>query len=1331
MQEAEILEKFKKRGFNHLSVEDLATIQQSTTWAQTFKQATSEDWGIYSDKAGERLSHSSFNVKWVSKTKSSYSNLFNSVIRGDVNKLLEFLRVSDLPSCRKALDSNSKTALHLAAREGKVEVVKILIEKGWEVDVKDKYSTTPLQQACNMNHFETVSYLIDCGADPWAKDSLGRNALMYAVCGPGTESAEVLLAWGDFNGTQDLTGRTALHYAVFNPHNKQAEIFHLILKSGMSVNVKDNDGKTPLHHACESGKAKAIRWLVKHGADENAKDRNMQTPYDLASNTNIKKLLSLCNVSERTLKVSYEKKQEFREEIKFEPKAAYRDRLVNFLTQVQEAGILNKQHLKKPQIYSGNWMEGVLSPITLFNELSHSSPSEAVLKVFNVLFPYSKPVPIARESELVLDEFFGGSYSKSRTEIPIYIPDETQAKKVALELEVYKKSMVSLKESSESKDKNIDRLEKELKSKLVDIENFKTALFQLQEKFDKSKTQPINLEEGLVSEQLTELKSKLVRAEAKLGEVFEINERLQREVDLRPKNDDVQDLIDKVQMLEADNRNLRFKAGQIFLRSIEAPEEPKIKPGQVYIQDLEKLKRLHLNLKTRPPSLAQRLADADFDQDGKISKAETSKVLSSLELPPQDIISLLRLLGFRQGNGVISVEEASRLLGDLEAKERKLHSDLFNRVINILNSNSLGIEKAFEYLDVNHDGQVSFAEFSEGCESLHINLNREDKHALFSVLDSDHSGSINLHELKAKLDNFSGGQDKVTGYNEKFNKVPRLATLVGVGIEKNLNINEDKDKDKDKDKGKILTSRMDGSLVIGIVKGKDFGTGNFAVKYFVDGMDKPQITGTAPGPNPEWRHKGRVRIVESGVVVSNDLVLDVVADKGKDKDKGVVGSCKVPWNVVLDFPNVWASKDEYQVVDLSGAVKGCVCVHLMWVPKEALRADTTGNLKIQIVSYSGFPSSLVEFSLSTSTDLKQLKKSEEMILKDVHISGDSPVPTLKCTILKVDDRSVILWRNLSIEVALATNDWTRVLKVPLSPSQDLSLRFQWQEHTASYKQQVEAATKIQTAYRGYQVRKNRLPTKGKKLIGKKVLREKGVIYLIGIYEEDDLIVLELHEVSDRVDFIEVIDLKTVKNSKISEIFPGIQVQNKEILIDASLVLVSQTAPEEIETKHKKLIARRVIKRNQRYYMLSLTESSGKIKASLGLADDSKTPMYQELSSLILDTQDVSSIFARISIDKSHKLSLSGQTQSQALDPVKPLSNKSKVLKRQVLKLSNRYVMVSVFPHENHFRVVGNVADEPGRAMFETESELLVRSLALEEIFPKLQLGADLKIKIKI
>jgi len=44
------------------------------------------------------------------------------------------------------------------------------------------------------------------------------------------------------------------------------------------ANVRQADGKTPLHIACMVGKTKAAEVILNHGADINAKDKHKKTP---------------------------------------------------------------------------------------------------------------------------------------------------------------------------------------------------------------------------------------------------------------------------------------------------------------------------------------------------------------------------------------------------------------------------------------------------------------------------------------------------------------------------------------------------------------------------------------------------------------------------------------------------------------------------------------------------------------------------------------------------------------------------------------------------------------------------------------------------------------------------------------------------------------------------------------------------------------------------------------------------------------------------------------------------------------------------------------------
>ena len=55
-----------------------------------------------------------------------------------------------------------------------------------------------------------------------------------------------------------------------------------LIENGADVNIKDNDGDTPLHYAASGGHLDVVKFLVENGADVNAKDKYGRTPLDVA-----------------------------------------------------------------------------------------------------------------------------------------------------------------------------------------------------------------------------------------------------------------------------------------------------------------------------------------------------------------------------------------------------------------------------------------------------------------------------------------------------------------------------------------------------------------------------------------------------------------------------------------------------------------------------------------------------------------------------------------------------------------------------------------------------------------------------------------------------------------------------------------------------------------------------------------------------------------------------------------------------------------------------------------------------------------------------------------
>ena len=54
------------------------------------------------------------------------------------------------------------------------------------------------------------------------------------------------------------------------------------LKHGASINITDNDGNTPVHHAAMSNNTEVIAMLMKHGASINITNNEGEKPIDAA-----------------------------------------------------------------------------------------------------------------------------------------------------------------------------------------------------------------------------------------------------------------------------------------------------------------------------------------------------------------------------------------------------------------------------------------------------------------------------------------------------------------------------------------------------------------------------------------------------------------------------------------------------------------------------------------------------------------------------------------------------------------------------------------------------------------------------------------------------------------------------------------------------------------------------------------------------------------------------------------------------------------------------------------------------------------------------------------
>ena len=67
-----------------------------------------------------------------------------------------------------AVGKDKWTPLHFAARDGHVDVAKVLLQNGVDLNAATKYKDTALHTAAEKGHFDIVKVLLEKGADVYA-----------------------------------------------------------------------------------------------------------------------------------------------------------------------------------------------------------------------------------------------------------------------------------------------------------------------------------------------------------------------------------------------------------------------------------------------------------------------------------------------------------------------------------------------------------------------------------------------------------------------------------------------------------------------------------------------------------------------------------------------------------------------------------------------------------------------------------------------------------------------------------------------------------------------------------------------------------------------------------------------------------------------------------------------------------------------------------------------------------------------------------------------------------------------------------------------------------
>ena len=167
-----------------------------------------------------------------------------------------------------------------AAKQGRLDEVRSLVENGADVHLRTPNGSTPLMFAADGGSLETTLFLIAAGSEVNAANGSNNTALIFAAIKGNDAVAQALLsAKADVNAG-NVNGGDPLVYAVMG---KMPKTVAVLLKNGAGTDGRYDEGETVLTLAVNAGNPEIVQLLIDAKADVNAVNQDEMTPLMIAA----------------------------------------------------------------------------------------------------------------------------------------------------------------------------------------------------------------------------------------------------------------------------------------------------------------------------------------------------------------------------------------------------------------------------------------------------------------------------------------------------------------------------------------------------------------------------------------------------------------------------------------------------------------------------------------------------------------------------------------------------------------------------------------------------------------------------------------------------------------------------------------------------------------------------------------------------------------------------------------------------------------------------------------------------------------------------------------
>ena len=185
------------------------------------------------------------------------------------------------------------TPLHIAVKEGYLDMCQMLLEHEADVCAHDDKGNTPLHLALSNDHIEISRILLEYNAEVNSSNHHGSTPLLLASQYGPPDLVQLLLDNNADLDLRDSDGDTPLHCAAIGG---QPEVAQLLLRLKVDINSRNEKGSTPLHLASAGlgeGNPDVVRLLLDHSADTQARNLSGETASEVARGQQRQEIIQL------------------------------------------------------------------------------------------------------------------------------------------------------------------------------------------------------------------------------------------------------------------------------------------------------------------------------------------------------------------------------------------------------------------------------------------------------------------------------------------------------------------------------------------------------------------------------------------------------------------------------------------------------------------------------------------------------------------------------------------------------------------------------------------------------------------------------------------------------------------------------------------------------------------------------------------------------------------------------------------------------------------------------------------------------------------------------